>query len=341
MLSLGRLFSKKQGNLKNLLSENFKEVLLYLKHNSQNHKIEKILQQIGYIFNSAGLGIFITIIDNQQKMLYFRYISTTEKKIDLIFKQWEKLPTSDLYKYSEVLKNKKPLFCLNRLSKLVKHYPRLSDAIDIKSLPADVNSIILPLALENKIIGFFEIFSPNLTENDIKAADDFSQELIARLVQIILFKQIIVAEENLDKLSELNQIILDHAPISIITINRQGEITSANKCFFEFSGSKSFVNKNIFKTPFFIREGLIDSYKKLLQTGEPVRKDNCYTKNYDHKVKFLNIVAVPIKNKTGEINGAISMAIDNSKAYQAKNELEALNKQLEKKVAERTEQLDI
>lgn len=137
----------------------------------------------------------------------------------------------------------------------------------------------------------------------------------------------------------LNQKILDNAPMSIITIDKDGYITSANKFFLEFSRAKKFKRHNIFKSRFFIREKLAEDYKKLFSEGTVVRKDRCYEKNHRGEDRYLKIVAVPIRNSDGEIEGALSMASDNTEAVLYEKKLQELNDHLENRVAERTIQL--
>jgi signal transduction histidine kinase len=54
---------------------------------------------------------------------------------------------------------------------------------------------------------------------------------------------------------------------------------------------------------------------------------------------YLNIIGVPLFNKNNEVEEAISMAIDNTETVLAKKRLEELNRTLEKKIDERTQQL--
>lgn len=340
MFFLNRVFNKKGGNFKKLLRKCLEDILLYIKNQSQNDSIDEIFKRISDALNSAGIGIVITIIDSRKNEIYFRCASTCFDIIDRALMKWKNISIIGLNEYSEVLKSVKPVFCVNRFEKLFEH-SRLSAILKARLIPHGINSIILPLIIKNEAIGFFEIFSKDLQRKNIKIAGGFAQKLAIELSQIILYKEIIVAEKNFKNLSKLNQIIMDNAPVSIITIDCFGNITSANKYFYKFSGSEFLRKKSIFQTAFFAREGLENDYKKLLQTGQIVKKDDCYTKNFKNEIKYLNITAIPMRSKTGKIIGAISMAIDNTKTYQTKKALEKLNEQLEKKVSDRTEQLAV
>ena len=141
------------------------------------------------------------------------------------------------------------------------------------------------------------------------------------------------------RIIELNQTILDNAPISIITIDKKGFITSANKYFENFSKNKDHIGHNILKGKFFIRENLVADYKKLLVDGTMVRKDNCYEKNSRGEDKYLKIIAVPFRDERGKIAGALSMAIDNTEAVLFENKILELNNNLEKTIKHRTIEL--
>lgn len=133
--------------------------------------------------------------------------------------------------------------------------------------------------------------------------------------------------------------IIENAPISIMVIDKKGDITFVNKQFKMLTGSKAPLNRNIFKLPFFIRENLRPAYKKLLSDGTVVKKECCYTENLTKEPKYINITAVPIKNEKGLIAGAFSMAVDDTETVLARMKLERLNNELETKVIERTRQL--
>lgn len=134
----------------------------------------------------------------------------------------------------------------------------------------------------------------------------------------------------------LNKRIIDSAPMSIITIDKNGVITFVNKYYKDISKSKFPLNKSIFKIPFFIREKLCPYYKKLLAEGAPFEKNNCCS---DNRSKYLNIVAVPLFDENGNIEGALSMATDVTEAATAKLELGRINNSLKEKVSKKNQEL--
>ena len=141
---------------------------------------------------------------------------------------------------------------------------------------------------------------------------------------------------GLPELNDFNREIIDSAPMSIMITNKTGNIVFVNKYFRKVSSGKHPLLKNIFKSKFFIEQGLCDSYRELLDQGKGFTRDDCPSAD---KSKYLNIVAVPLKNKEGEVEGALSMAIDVTETVEAKKKLKKLNLQLEEKIEEKVKQL--
>ncbi|KKQ61140.1 MAG: Sensor histidine kinase [Parcubacteria group bacterium GW2011_GWE2_38_18] len=168
--------------------------------------------------------------------------------------------------------------------------------------------------------------------------NNVSEKKVSKNISKHLHKRV-VKKEKIES-NELNKIILDNAPVSIITIDKEGCITSANKYFHKFSNAKYYHKHSIFTGSFFNRENLVDDYKKLLSDGTIVKRENCYEKNSKGEDKYLKIIAVPIRNEAGEIEGAISMAIDNTENVSFKHKILELNNELERKVKKRTAELN-
>lgn len=147
-------------------------------------------------------------------------------------------------------------------------------------------------------------------------------------------------EEEIRKLNEFNQRILDNAPVSIIAFDKEGKVTLANKYFYEMSGNKYYIGKNIYDSGFHKRHGLDIKYKDLLNKGLPFSEKNLLFHGKTKKEKFIDVIAVPLFNKKNRPEGGISISLDNTRVINAKNKLEKLNKNLKKEVIVRTKQLD-
>ncbi len=141
-------------------------------------------------------------------------------------------------------------------------------------------------------------------------------------------------------MDKIDKIILDNIPISVITIDKKGFITSANNYYKKISRIRDYKKHNVFKGEFFKNENLVKEYKKILKNGGVFRKDNCHDINNKGEEIYLDILAVPFRNTKGKIEGVISMASDNTKAITFRNKLAELNESMEADIRERTKELD-
>lgn len=199
--------------------------------------------------------------------------------------------------------------------------------------------MIKPFSL-NALMKKIELLLKESAEGDLEK----KKQALGDLVDFVSFEKSTgsgVSVKPLEELNEINRQILDNAPISIITIDKEGNITSANEYFKNFCRTRKDFRRNIFLSEFFIRENLADRYRKLFKNGATVRTENCYEKNSRGEDKYLKITAVPLRDERGEIIGALSMAEDSTKEVLYKNRLQELNRDLEKKVKQRTVQLDL
>lgn len=151
-------------------------------------------------------------------------------------------------------------------------------------------------------------------------------------------------EEEHRLLSEFNEKILNSSPISIVALDKTGRIISANQTAKELmeKESEQILGRKLCETTEIKKnKELLRLYENLLNNGKPFSYKNlAYTANAPEHKKYLNIIAVPLFDEEKKVNGAISMAIDNTDTIISKNKLEDLNRNLELIVAERTKELD-
>lgn len=140
-------------------------------------------------------------------------------------------------------------------------------------------------------------------------------------------------------LEKINQKIMDNIPVSIVTIDKGGNMVSANKFFKNLSRRGDYKKNNVLTDKFFVRENLVKDYQKLLSDGTMIKRDHCFERNTNGEDKYLKIIAVPLLDKVGNIEGAVSMALDNTETVQLHKKLQLLNEELEKKVIKRTAEL--
>jgi PAS domain S-box-containing protein len=140
-------------------------------------------------------------------------------------------------------------------------------------------------------------------------------------------------EKELQKRKEEYEKIVENVPVSILTLDKGGRVDSVNPYFDELAGKPGQKNlgRRIFDFSFLKNsEELYEKYKNLLELGQPF----CFL-NYPHvfskeppQIKYLNLWAVPLKDKNGKIEGAISIAQDNTEMFRALEGLKVRARQL-------------
>ncbi len=152
------------------------------------------------------------------------------------------------------------------------------------------------------------------------------------------------AEEKIKQLHEFNKRILDNSPVSIIVLDKKGIVIAVNNLAKKIMNKtdEQAINRKLTNTKSIKNnKELLKKYHLLLREGKPFfYKNMSYSPEKSKKQLFLNIIAVPLFDKNKKIDGAISMALDNTEAISAKRKLEELNRNLEQRVIERTNQLD-
>lgn len=145
------------------------------------------------------------------------------------------------------------------------------------------------------------------------------------------------------KLNEFNKRILDSAPVSFVALSKDGAVVTANRLAMELMDEPqmSITGRRLVDTSEIKNnQKLKELYEDLLGKGKPFYYENLSYKKKSSRERHLNIIAVPFFDDDKKLDGAISMAMDNTEATRAKQRLQELNKNLEKKVLERTKQLD-
>ena len=150
----------------------------------------------------------------------------------------------------------------------------------------------------------------------------------------VALRRKIVLENELRKKTEEYEKIFNNVPVSIMILDKNGTVVSLNPYFTTLSeqSARERIGKNIFDFTFIKKsEELQTKYKNLIYKGESFSYYNLpsyISLEDDLKVKYLNIWAVPIKNKRGESEGAISIAQDNSETHHALEELKNRARQI-------------
>lgn len=187
-----------------------------------------------------------------------------------------------------------------------------------------------------------KIFYHRINIYPSKKSDGLVDRIVISICNITKQK---TTSEEVRRLSEFNKRILDNVPVSIIVLNKEGEIVLVNNIARSMMRKKEMIailNRKLIDTPNIKKnDDLVRYYKKLLSQGEPFYYNNMpYSPKGSDRKMYLNITAVPLLNNNGEVDGAISMALDNTEAVYAKQDLENSNRNLERNVLQRTRELN-
>jgi PAS domain S-box-containing protein len=127
-----------------------------------------------------------------------------------------------------------------------------------------------------------------------------------------------IATDLLKKSEEKYRLIFEDAPIGIMAINADGDITEINSNLMQLLGPPSvdeIKKMNVFKSQVLIDAGLSDIFKKSIKTGLPITLEKSYTSTWGKQI-FVRIYTKPIKNINDKITG-LQMLFDDIRKQKA------------------------
>ncbi len=139
-------------------------------------------------------------------------------------------------------------------------------------------------------------------------------------------------EETLHQSEQHLRILMEQAPIGIITIDLEGYVTDANPKIIELLGSPSreaTVGLNVLTLPRFVESGLSQYFRNVLETGEPQQFETQYTSVWG-KHSYLRTHLVPYCNGQGTQIGAIQILEDISEYKQVEESLKTAHQESQK-----------
>jgi len=166
---------------------------------------------------------------------------------------------------------------------------------------------------------------------------------------VINYRDVTERKEAEDKLmvSEMRfRSIIEQFPYPVVTYTPEGDYTTANAAWeimwqYKREDVKEY---NIRKDPQMIASGLFVYIEKAfageVATSEPYLYDPKLI-GHDSRKRWMQMTLYPLKNDHGEILEVILILLDVTVNKEAEEEIKILNESLEKKVIERTEQLEI
>lgn len=210
-----------------------------------------------------------------------------------------------------------------------------------KILEYKIDESLLPKNsyVRNKPDTFFEIYKKEI----ITLIIVFAMMLILIMVLLRNIQQRKIAQKEIKKQLKFQQDLIDNVNAPIYYKDTQGKYIGCNKAF------ERLINKNkediLGKTVYeLMSQKLADIYygkdKELLQTGASQKYEGIH-ENSDKTIKNLIFYKNAYYNEENQIDGLIGAIFDITKLKQTTNELNILNKNLEKEVNKRTIQLKI
>jgi len=162
--------------------------------------------------------------------------------------------------------------------------------------------------------------------------------LIWRQQRMRFYRQRYQAAEALRALSSRQEAILAAVPDIIMEVDHNKVYTWTNQPGLEFFGEDV-----IGKEASFYFEGKQDTYREvqsIFNGAENMIHIESWQRRKDGQKRLLSWCYRALKDEDGKVTGVLSSARDNTERVEAEQEIRALNANLEKRISERTAQLE-
>ncbi len=135
------------------------------------------------------------------------------------------------------------------------------------------------------------------------------------------------AEDELRRINDFDTAIIQNAPVAIFTIDTSGKFTSVNPALGALSGlgpeaEKTLLGFNWIENSYTVKCGLADHIKRGLK-GEAFELQDFPFITYRGKTQnvFMHFRGVPLRGKTGKVEGLLCIIEDTTEKVKAKMEL--------------------
>jgi PAS domain S-box-containing protein len=168
--------------------------------------------------------------------------------------------------------------------------------------------MLIPLILKNEVIGALNFQSKNsdaYTEADVKLSERIGAQIAGAIANSQLYAKQKQGEEALRSSEERYRLLVENAPLGILSIDTQGQIIDVNPELSTMLGSPSQQATqaiNMLTFPPLVKTGIADHFRCCLETGEGGAFETPYTTKWDKGV-YLRYHLTPIRNKDGQISG--------------------------------------
>ena len=148
------------------------------------------------------------------------------------------------------------------------------------------------------------------------------------LATIVDISPRMIMEQKLKQREAHLRILVEQAPIGIITANMEGIVTDANPYSVKLLGSPSkekTIGLNLLTLPPLVKAGLSDAFQTTIRSGETIEKETWYTSIWNKNVYFLMRI-VPHRNENDEQIGLLILIEDMTARIQAEEAMLHLQK---------------
>ncbi|GJM40168.1 MAG: hypothetical protein DHS20C20_04500 [Ardenticatenaceae bacterium] len=325
----------KHKNQEFAIQQSESRALAYLKQTEELHHLVNNLNKansLDEIISIAVDGIISVLKADRSSLLLFEEDGLAH------FKAWHSLSA----KYREIVDGHSPWEVDD-----LDAEPLCFETIPTDSLNAPINKalqeegigalLFVPLAQTDRLLGKFMVYfnSPHrFTEQELQLTQVIAQNLSAIISRLQLLEEmkqttselrqtvnaLKQGEETIAELAEFNQSIVASAPIGIVTVNLDGEFTSANQAFLDMVGSPNSEEtlKLSIDIPALKAVRFDQAVNHVVSTGEIIAINQLeYTSHWGKKIS-VNFKVVPQKQQNGRITGAIIVIDDVTADTEAK-----------------------
>ncbi len=307
--------------------------------------IKSIASHIAKVLDSTGCAILFWLRDKNQLETLIDYNPFYPEKVDKPGR------TYDLDNHPSTL---------HALETNQTYHVRIddpeADELEIAFMKTQrvFDSLLLPLTVGKQTLGLLELYDDvelkKFTEHEIRLAEalTFQAAIALKNAQLYGAAQTEInnrkrAEEALLESEERYRTIFNTAPVSIILLDKEGQMVDINLFYITQMGKgqtskEDYIGVNLITHPSIVNAGLSETYRKVLE-GKPFEQTDVYFPNSTGGTDGCFSVKGTPYYIDGKIVGAVTTHEDVTERIRAEETLRKAHDELETRVEERTAEL--